>query len=154
MFLSNSKTLTGHTSYVWSVFAIDNIILSGSDDNTVKIWDRTSHTCTATLTGHTSAVISVFAIDNIILSGSWDNTIKIWDRTTFKCIKTINEVKVLSVFATKSMILAAKLNGSIKTFDYITNKQAFTALMCMWKLGYPNEIIHEIFKWLGINTYA
>jgi len=26
--------------------------------------------------------------------------------------------------------------------------------MCMWKLDYPTEIIHEIFMWLGINTYA
>jgi hypothetical protein len=33
-------------------------------------------------------------------------------------------------------------------------RREFTALMCMWKLGYPNEIIHEIYAWLNVNTYA
>ena len=111
----STKTLTGHTDWVYSVFAINNLIISGSLDNSIKIWDINSHVCINTLNGHTSTVESVFAINNLIISGSWDKSIKI--------------------------------------HEYITNKQIFTALMCMWKLDYPTEIIHEIFMWLGINTY-
>jgi WD40 repeat protein len=83
--LKCTATLSGHTGSVSSVFAIDNIILSGSYDKTVKVWDRETFTCTATLSGHIDFVNTVFAIDNIIISGSWDYTIKIWDRTTLKC---------------------------------------------------------------------
>ena len=50
--------------------------------------------------------------------------------------------------------LSGSLDKSIKIHEYITNEQIFTALMCMWKLDYPTEIIHEIFGWLGINTYG
>ena len=112
----STKTLTGHTNWVCSVFAINNLIISGSYDNSIKIWDIETGKCMNTLNGHTYSVSSVFAINNFIISGSCDNSIKI--------------------------------------HEYITNKQIFTALMCMWKLDYPTEIIHEIFMWLGINTYA
>jgi WD40 repeat protein len=112
----STKTLYGHTSAVQSVCTINNIIISGSYDQTIKIWDINTYECIKTLDGHTDAVYSVFAINDIIISGSYDKTIKI--------------------------------------HEYITYKQMFTALMCMWKLDYPNEIIHEVFKWLNINTYA
>ena len=61
---------------------------------------------------------------------------------------------VCSVFAVNNLIISSSADKSIKIHEYITNKQIFTALMCMWKLDYPTEIIHEIFGWLGINTYA
>ena len=111
---------------------------------------------TKTLNGHTSAVISVFATNNLIISGSWDKSIKIWDINSHKCINTLNGHTnwVNSVFAINNLIISGSLDKSIKINEYITNKQIFTALMCMLKLDYPTEIIHEIFMWLGINTYV
>lgn len=60
----------------------------------------------------------------------------------------------ISVFITDRYIVGGTANGIIQLHEYITHSQIFAALMCMWKLGYPNEIIHEIFRWLGIDTYA
>ena len=70
--------------------------------------------------------------------------------------KTLNSHTdaVRSVFAINNRIISCSWDKSIKVHEYITHKQLFTALMCMWKLDYPTEIIHEIFGWLGINTYA
>ena len=71
--------LEGHTTYVISAFAKDNLIISGSVDKTIKIWDINSGECLKTLEGHTNVVMSVFAKDNLIISGSYDKTIRIWD---------------------------------------------------------------------------
>ena len=55
-------------------------ILTGSDDNTAKLWDLKGHELQS-FQGHTSSVLSVaFAPDGqSILTGSEDNTAKLWD---------------------------------------------------------------------------
>ena len=72
----------GHTSEVWSVaFAPDGqSILTGSRDNTAKLWDLKGHELQS-FQGHTSYVWSVaFALDGqSILTGSRDKTAKLWD---------------------------------------------------------------------------
>ena len=83
------KTLAGHTWSVLSVAIKDNLIISGSYDNTIKIWNINSGTCIKTLEGHIYSVNSVAIKDNLIISGSTDNTIKIWDISTGLCIKTL-----------------------------------------------------------------
>lgn len=37
---------------------------------------------------------------------------------------------------------------------YTTVKQLFVAMLCFYRLGLPNEIIHNIMLFLGIDTYA
>ena len=64
------------------------MVVSGGNDNTIKIWDATQtgqvNAPLFTLTGHTNDVVSVaFSPDgNIIASGSWDGNVKIWDART------------------------------------------------------------------------
>jgi putative hemolysin len=76
----------GHTSVVTSVcFSPDGKrILSGSDDNTLKVWDAQTGQEKLTLKGHTREVSSVcFSPDGKrILSGSYDKTLKVWDAQT------------------------------------------------------------------------
>ena len=58
-----------------------NIIISGSNDRTIKIWDMASGECRRTLEGHSDWVNSVCVSadnNNRIISGSCDNTIKVW----------------------------------------------------------------------------
>ncbi len=60
-------------------------IASGSDDNTVRLWDAdTGQPVGQPLTGHTDAVRSVaFSPDGTrIASGSADNTVRLWDAAT------------------------------------------------------------------------
>ena len=67
-----------------------NLIASGSDDNTIKLWDSTTGTWTKTLTGHTGIVCSLVKLnENLIASGSDDKTIKLWDIKTGTCTKTL-----------------------------------------------------------------
>lgn len=56
-------------------------LASGSEDNTVKLWDVRTGECIQTVEGHTAPVWYVaFSPDGeYFASGSWDNTVLIWD---------------------------------------------------------------------------
>ena len=75
--VGKQKTLKGHIDWVRTIFVKDNLIISGSDDTKIKIWDINTGFCLNTLEGHTHSVRSVFVKDNLIISGSWDSTIRI-----------------------------------------------------------------------------
>ncbi|MEE1094103.1 MAG: hypothetical protein U0L08_04130, partial [Bacteroidales bacterium] len=76
------KTMKGHLGDVYSVaYSTDGTkIISGSVDNTIKIWDANTGKCLKTLEGHSDDVYSVaFSPDGTkIISGSGDETVKIW----------------------------------------------------------------------------
>ncbi|MEO0767961.1 MAG: NB-ARC domain-containing protein [Cyanobacteria bacterium J06649_4] len=87
---------SGHAKSVWSVaFSPSNdpsnqLLASGSADQTIKLWDISNKTCKKTLTGHQHWVSSVafHPKKNLLASGSYDRTIKLWDLDTYDCIST------------------------------------------------------------------
>jgi WD40 repeat protein len=80
------RILTGHPGWVTSAsFSPDSKrIVSGSLDETVRIWDASSGHCVLTLEGHTECVTSVsFSPDGArIVSGSSDKTVRVWQYST------------------------------------------------------------------------
>ena len=80
---SQKAVLSGHTSLVRSVtFSSDGTLLvSGSGDMTVKLWDIQTGGVVKTFHGHTKDVVSVSisADCTMIASGSDDKTICLWD---------------------------------------------------------------------------
>ena len=75
--VGKTKILKGHTKNLISVLVKDNLIISGSLDKTIRIWDIDSGCCLKTLEGHRDYVKSIFVKDNLIISGSDDKTIRI-----------------------------------------------------------------------------
>ena len=77
------STLQGHSSPVWSVcYSPDGTkVVSGSTDNTVRIWDTTTGAELSILQGHSDYVRSVcYSPDGTeVVSGSDDNTVRIWN---------------------------------------------------------------------------
>src|SRR5204862_278906 len=70
----------------------NQLIVSGSYDMSIKLWDSSSGLCINTFNGHTHWVSSVAFINNnkLIVSGSCDNSIKLWDSSSGLCINTFN----------------------------------------------------------------
>ena len=91
--LSLLRTLTGHTSSVFSVaFSPDGqTVASGSDDKTIKLWNVATGQEVRTLTGHTASVFSVaFSPDGqTVASGSDDKTIELWNVATGQEVRTL-----------------------------------------------------------------
>lgn len=108
-----SKILKGHDEHVITCLQFcGNRIVSGSDDNTLKVWSVTtgkvsisllllipisnvrvlivcSLQCIRTLVGHTGGVWSSQMSGSIIISGSTDRTLKVWNAETGHCIHTL-----------------------------------------------------------------
>lgn len=78
-----------------------NLIASGSDDCSIRIWDLNQVGCSSiqVLGGqgahsHTMNVRGLAFLPEItwcLLSGSWDSTIKVWDIRTGACMLTVTD---------------------------------------------------------------
>ena len=92
---TQSAVLSGHTSWVISVvFSSDGTLLvSGSRDKTVKLWDVQTGGVVNTFHGHTTLVysVSLSADCTMIASGSWDKTIRLWNIQTRECCQIIEQ---------------------------------------------------------------
>jgi WD40 repeat protein len=86
--------LTGHSNWVTSVlFSPDNqILISASADNTIKVWDWKNQQLIRTLTGHSAAIFSIALSPNsqILASGSVDKTVKLWNWKTGELLQTLS----------------------------------------------------------------
>jgi WD40 repeat protein len=87
------QTLEGHSSSVSSVAFSPNgkQVVSGSHDNTVRLWDAVTGAALQTLEGHSSSVSSVAFSPNgkQVVSGSNDNTVRLWDAVTGAALQTL-----------------------------------------------------------------
>jgi WD40 repeat protein len=72
------------------------MIVSGSDDNTIRLWDVNNDNnmeCIKILEGHTSWITSIAVLPNgMIVSGSWDKTIRVWDVNNDNNVEYVNLV--------------------------------------------------------------
>lgn len=64
---------------------------SGSDDETVRVWDVQTGQCQHKLEGHSAGISSVVFSPNgsRVASGSYDKTIRVWDVQTDQCEHTL-----------------------------------------------------------------
>ncbi|KAI7894305.1 quinon protein alcohol dehydrogenase-like superfamily [Mucor mucedo] len=96
------------------------IIISGSLDNTIKLWDMTTGNCIRTLFGHVEGVWSL-AYDTLrIVSGSHDKTVRVWDIGSGRCMHALegHNGPVTSVALSDTKIISTSDDGDIRIWDY------------------------------------
>ncbi|AFY44597.1 protein kinase [Nostoc sp. PCC 7107] len=126
-------TLTGHSSSVNSVAISSDgqILASGSDDKTIKLWSVTTGSEIRTLSGHSSSVnsVAISSDGQILASGSDDKTIKLWSVTTGSEIRTLSghSSSVNSVaISSDGQILASGSWHTIKLWSVTTGREILT----------------------------
>ncbi|KAM6476127.1 hypothetical protein HDV62DRAFT_384573 [Trichoderma sp. SZMC 28011] len=115
----------GHKKSVLSVvFSPNNQLLaSGSSDETIKVWDINSGACLQTLEGHDKPINSVIFCPSghRLISASSDSTIRVWDIDSGVCLQTLedheNSVKSV-VFSPDGQLLASgSFDGTVRVWD-------------------------------------
>ena len=78
-------TYVGHQSEIWCLITCGDILITGSSDKTIKVWDNSSSfKCQQSLEAHTSQVFSLLKCGNYLYIGSADGLIIIWDLDSFE----------------------------------------------------------------------
>ncbi|KAK5170328.1 uncharacterized protein LTR77_004915 [Saxophila tyrrhenica] len=87
----STKVFRGHTNGVMCLQFDDKILITGSYDTTVKVWDLNatdeSTACLRTLRGHTSGIRCLQFDENKLMTGSLDNTLRLWNWKTGQCLR-------------------------------------------------------------------
>ena len=87
------KTLDSHSRGIACVEYDGEYIVSGSSDQSIKVWNATTGECIHTLLGHTDLVrtLQLDSKTKTIVSGSYDGSLKIWGLEDGKLQRTLNQ---------------------------------------------------------------
>lgn len=125
--LQPARTCVGHTSYVFccAVNRAGNLLVSGSYDESVRVWDVRSAKCLLTIAAHSDPVSSVdFSRDGtMVASASYDGLVRVWERASGRCLKTLCAARAppasLVRFSPNGrFLLAATLDNTLRLWDY------------------------------------
>ncbi|GMH88768.1 hypothetical protein TrVE_jg422 [Triparma verrucosa] len=122
--------LEGHTSFIMSLTSSSDgtRLFSGSQDNTVKIWDTSSQhadqwTLFKTLVGHTDDVnsLSLSPCFRHLATGSNDKTIRVWSVEVGALLRTIESPEMTKVkgvsYGSDNTIYSASTDGSMRAWN-------------------------------------
>jgi WD40 repeat protein/serine/threonine protein kinase len=124
------RTFEGHTNYVSSAsFSPDGrFALSGSFDNTLRLWDIETGKCLRTIEGHTDFIpcVSFSSDGRYALSGSSDKTLRLWDIDTGKNLRTFkgctSSVNSVSFSQDGRFALSGSYNGTLRLWQVATGE--------------------------------
>jgi WD40 repeat protein/serine/threonine protein kinase len=134
------RTFEGHKHWVRSVCLSrdGSLAMSGSLDNTLKLWDVATGRCLRTFEGHMDSVVSVCLSRNgrFSLSGSRDKTLKLWEVDTGRCLQTFeghtDGLTLVCLNGDDTLALSGSFDNTLKLWDVATGR-------CLHTLGnkYP-----------------
>ncbi|KAJ4299605.1 hypothetical protein N0V90_004851 [Kalmusia sp. IMI 367209] len=123
----STRILKGHTNGVMCLQFDDQTLITGSYDNTIKVWDINTGTQIRTLTGHDLPIRCLQFDDARLITGSLDGKIKVWDWRTGECKTTIraHTKGVIGLHMADKLLASGSADHNIALYDLGT-KQKFT----------------------------
>lgn len=98
----------------------EQVVISGSLDNTIKVWSLESGECLSTLFGHVQGIWTL-AYDKLrLVSGSHDGSLKLWDIESglpMHCLDG-HASAVTAVALSDTKVVSADDLGEIRIFDF------------------------------------
>ncbi|OBZ75057.1 putative E3 ubiquitin ligase complex SCF subunit sconB [Grifola frondosa] len=96
------------------------VLISGSLDNTIKLWDIDSGKAVKTLFGHIEGVWAIASDKLRLVSGSHDRTIKVWVREEGRCMATLvgHRGAVTCLALGEDKIVSGSDDGDIRLWSF------------------------------------
>lgn len=124
------RTLQGHSDWTRSLAISPDgqTLVSGSFDNTIKLWSLSEGELINTLSDHSKGVFSVAISPDgqIVASGSWDETIKLWRMDTGELIHTLSghsgSVRSLAISGDGQILVSGSFDKTIKLWRMDTGE--------------------------------
>ncbi|XP_066568169.1 uncharacterized protein LOC136755467 [Amia ocellicauda] len=137
------RSLEGHSDIITCVVVIDNCVVSGSRDTTVKVWHVPTATEERNLGGHTGGVTclaipppehcSTLALclglspsERFILSGSVDSCVRVWVLSSGQCVRSIYTFSGVSSLAfipeREGFIVTGSEGGKVEVWSWLSGE--------------------------------
>jgi WD40 repeat protein len=132
--LSHSLTEGGHSDRVRCLLATrsSTLLVSGSNDKMIKVWDVVTRTCLRTLAGHTKCVYALTNVPgDLVVSGSGDRSVKVWNPINGECVRSIanaiggRPVLCLAFVPGLHLLASGGYDGRITLLDVATGESKF-----------------------------
>ncbi|KAK2460534.1 hypothetical protein APHAL10511_007004 [Amanita phalloides] len=121
------RVLKGHTDGVMCLQFNDNlshpafpVLITGSYDRTVRVWNLETGAELHCLKGHTRAVRCLQFDEAKLITGSMDNTIKVWDWRRGKCIRTLagHSDGVVCLNFDSNLLASGSVDSTIRVWNF------------------------------------
>lgn len=114
------KVFRGHTDSVMCLQFEDNILMTGSYDATIKIWDMETGEELRTLRGHTAGVRCLQFDDTKLITGSLDRSIRVWNWRTGECISKYSghSEAVIALHFDSTLLASASVDRTVKIWNF------------------------------------
>lgn len=119
------RKMKGHQNFINSVSnarrGVDTLV-SGSDDNTIKIWDaRKKFVCNTMDNGYQVTAVTLNDTAEQVISGGIDNDIKVWDirkgEVLYKLRGHSDTITGLSLSPCGSFVLSNSMDNTLRIWD-------------------------------------
>ena len=125
--LEHMGYFSGHKDWISCLCPISNkILVSGSRNKTIKIWNIEDRSIMSTLSGHTAAVSALcYVKEGVFVSGSYDHSLIIWSKSrpessTYSHRQTLRGHKsyIYGIIRLNDReIMSGELNGDLMMWD-------------------------------------
>lgn len=128
------RTLRGHTDGVMCLQFNETlqhpsfpILITGSYDRTVRVWNLETGVEIRCLRGHTRAVRALQFDEAKLITGSMDHTIRVWNWRTGECIRTLegHTEGVVCLNFDANVLASGSVDSTVKIWNFCTG-EAFT----------------------------
>ncbi|NJR40749.1 MAG: hypothetical protein HC781_20330 [Leptolyngbyaceae cyanobacterium CSU_1_4] len=148
--VSRLRTLQGHSRRVYGIAFSSNgqHLITGSEDQTIRLWEIGTGECLRVLSGHDRFVLAVAYLTgktsgkelspDLIASGSDDQTIRLWNAFTGECLQVLTGhtgwVQTLAFSPDGNWLASGSTDTTLKLWDLATGTCVQT-----WRADRPYE---------------
>jgi F-box/WD-40 domain protein MET30 len=126
------RTLKGHTDRVMCLQFSDTlahpafpILMTGSYDRTVRIWNMETGAELRCLRGHTRGVRALQFDACKLITGSMDHTLRVWDWRTGRCVRTLegHTEGVVALHFDDTVLASGSVDATVRVWDLRTGSR-------------------------------